>query len=701
MNYHELILKFFNQLGYPAEAGLCHGITLRWLEASLINKTNEFVCRVGKIIEIAKSEELLNAFVLHVRQGKNPEKWLDICSFFDSVALFHSPRQFASCFASLKELLQINVEESSRLASSDDILKSGGLKSIYSQSRMDTQNELMVFLDELTQRMERVGLAQNKTISFLLASSEHTIGLTYTIGQGWDFFDINQYPPKFIHSQKTIELVKRIHEAFNDDSSSPYMAFNVFCYDTKSACSLQLKEQLDEMKASRVLTEEIAKRKAKHGVNLAYIALKGHDNETFKKLLPLHSDLSIIENTKQETLAHVAVAMHNEEIVQILLQQQEDLFRKADREGYTPIAGAAYLGYEDIIKCLVEHDPLLLKIKTNDGFSIAHLAALAGHEQVIQLIAEHSPDVLLIKDKKWGWTALHWAVYDHKTNVIETVIKRDKQLLESTSEDGSTLFHVAAINGVVPMVELLVKHVPHLLTAMNHEGLTPAFLAVLNNHMDILRELVKHQVDLNQACYLTVEGCKKWLAGFKDKDTVFRIEALIKKQTEEFGMERVAITLFEVAKVKENSQMIQFLKNQNGSNPSFEWLFKAIHQLKTRAGAISHAEATKAIELAEHLKGLANQYMKSLAESDGRQEVIRAQFKQVLAEGYKNMQHHRAYWKPLLANIAVAATGIGLLFILYRWLSDGHGLFMQTQRQKELHRISEVFLKFERSFDNK
>jgi hypothetical protein len=54
--------------------------------------------------------------------------------------------------------------------------------------------------------------------------------------------------------------------------------------------------------------------------------------------------------------------------------------------------------------------------------------------------------------------------------------------------------------------------------------------------------------------------------------------------------------------------------------------------------------------------------------------------------GYQDMEP-RASWKPFLANIAIAATGIGLLLIIGKYLTTGTSFFSQTNRHNIIVKI--------------
>ncbi len=49
MNTHESVLNVFQKLGYTKTDGICHGVSLRWLESKLLKEEYEFNERIGYI----------------------------------------------------------------------------------------------------------------------------------------------------------------------------------------------------------------------------------------------------------------------------------------------------------------------------------------------------------------------------------------------------------------------------------------------------------------------------------------------------------------------------------------------------------------------------------------------------------------------------------------------------------------------------
>jgi hypothetical protein len=104
----------------------------------------------------------------------------------------------------------------------------------------------------------------------------------------------------------------------------------------------------------------------------------------------------------------------------------------------------------------------------------------------------------------------------------------------------------------------------------------------------------------------------------------------------------------------------------------------------------SKTEGNKAIVLADKLHDIAKQFTKTDVTSKQQREC-RNQFREELYSGYREMATHRAFWKPLFINIAIAATGIGLLLIVGKLLTTGSPFFSTTKRQEKIQNIKGFF----------
>ncbi|KTC96219.1 Ankyrin repeats (3 copies) [Legionella feeleii] len=131
-------------------------------------------------------------------------------------------------------------------------------------------------------------------------------------------------------------------------------------------------------------------------------------------------------------------------------------------------------------------------------------------------------------------------------------------------------------------------------------------------------------------------------------------------------------------------------------NAQISLLYSHINQLRSYGGELydhlidkeAEKEGKKAIVLALNLNHFANKFI--YAQNNEERQVAKMAFEKELRKGMLDMQH-RALWKPILANIVLAATGLGLLMIVGKVCLTGSAFFMQTERHKQIDKIASNF----------
>ncbi|MFJ1269650.1 hypothetical protein ACD661_13885 [Legionella lytica] len=120
---------------------------------------------------------------------------------------------------------------------------------------------------------------------------------------------------------------------------------------------------------------------------------------------------------------------------------------------------------------------------------------------------------------------------------------------------------------------------------------------------------------------------------------------------------------------------------------------KAMHTyglgLKTTCPKKADAAMQLAVELTKDLQN----YYANAAEARN-EEAFKKAFHQKLHSHDELMSTHRNYAKVVLANIAIALTGIGLAVIVVSLLVRGHGLYNATQGQ---NKVNDIDLQFDKS----
>lgn len=260
------MINAYSLLGYSKDKkGICHGFSLRWLEAALLQEEDLFNERVTYV---AKSGEQLPYLINEVKAKKGialnheDKNLLEVAAFFDSVSLYQSPEKHHAVFNvkqantpfNLDGLLQDDFTLISNYASSDKIQKLGGLTSIYSQSIIGTDKEISEYFLNLGKLLEETNINQD-TFAFKFGNTKHAMAMTYTRGKGWRFMDINQYPVKSLAPLQTKELASLVRQGIGYHdwvNGTSYTSFNLSLITTKNKLApaelTLLTDQLNDFK---------------------------------------------------------------------------------------------------------------------------------------------------------------------------------------------------------------------------------------------------------------------------------------------------------------------------------------------------------------------------------------------------------------------------------------------------------------------
>ncbi|HIG0429499.1 TPA: ankyrin repeat domain-containing protein [Legionella pneumophila] len=531
MNTHNAVLTCFLELGYSDVEGVCHGISIRWLEACMSGEEHVFHERIKRIEQIVSSDQDIVKLMDAVKEkkGKNlskeDEELLDILAFFDSLDLYHTPYRHTELFGLSSNSNFTNIAFHSDFAASDKISALGGLTQVYSQALIPNEVELKHYLDELGFIMQAGSGSSKDVIGVVLSSFNHTLAVTYKPGEGWGFMDINQYPSKVFKTEETGLLAKRIIKGLNSVPPSSYLALDASIYTTtRNPQVYSLTTQLGQFKSSHVMTQEIASRE-QHGMGLAWIAARigdiglilelakhqvdlnkaDKDGFTPAHLAVLHGDVTFISELARHqvdfnkvtkhgvTPAHLAAQQGDVAVIAELARNGVN-FNKTSRSGNTPAHLAAQNGHVAAIIELAKYGVDFNK--TNErGDTSAPLAARNGHVAVIAELAKHG--VNFNKANRSGDTQAHLAAQNGHAAVITELAKNNVNVHQQ-NEHGSTLAHIAALNGHAVVIAELAKHQVDF-NKKDINGSTPAHLAARNGHVAVIAELAKHQADLNKA----------------------------------------------------------------------------------------------------------------------------------------------------------------------------------------------------------
>lgn len=769
---HTQLLNIYLKLGYPRVGGICHGFTLRWLEACLLGEEEIFHARIERIIAFGEKLALdREAFKLKKNKqlSLQDEKLFDILGFFDSLALFHTPGPFTKVFALPSG--QSHMTQVSSIASSDKMQEKKCMVSIYSEPNICTKAEIITYLDDLGLILEKSG--SNTPFAIQLGNQKHTIGVLYYPGLGWKLMDINDYSldslPKLVPINDSDVIADDIIKYLNRTKDF-YTLFNTNILTIGSNPVLNaVKKDLELFKSEHPLTKETLLRES-NGVGICYIAgqeghadivstvinlqleenIKAkkentppadlivqlskpykHKNETPAAAAANNCHLDFInELTKNNVLITVdpdsiysAASNGFTDIIDILGKNKVALNGFADN--FTPAYAAASNGFADTIKVLAKYTDL--SKTTSTVISPMHIAAQKNHPQVIKTLAKHKANIN--QKNSLGETPIFWAAKFCSSNAIEALhecgadlnialedgttpvciavengqtqaLQALQALLKNKADpnqeklNGSTPAFIAAQKGNVHALLALQKHGADLNKA-EKQGATPAFIAAQYGHFDICKELLRANCDFGLSFSTTATNLKEFALKENNTKVVERMNIFLNKQS---NPEKVLMTPYDIAEIMGHTEITQQINLSGQKKQKAADLKAKIILLEAYGNTLITDPKTKdfgatAVNLSKKLTHAVNDWM---AATKDEENVTEESFKTILDKGYRDVGTHQTEWKnsrlkKILANIAIAATGIGFFVVVGKLLVTGHTFFSETNRQQKVNDINNAF----------
>ena len=384
---------------------------------------------------------------------------------------------------------------------------------------------------------------------------------------------------------------------------------------------------------------------------------------------------------------------------------------------------AAYYGQAKIMTCLAENGPPPDTLNTN-GDSIVHIAAQEGHLDILQwakdnglpletlnangdnimhLAAEQGHPLILewaqTNTTAWnqenndGATPLQYAICNGHDKCVRILMDADLN-----RETLPLIAALAAVNGEPLIINTLAQYAIDLNTPSN-DGFSPCFIAAQFGQVDALISLIIHQA--NDAAHCTPRSAQMLRDVFTNDypQAVNAMEAFIATQPDQ---NNITMSPKDIAQIFGHTNIVSLLENKEALKVlrGFNLLSDRIAQLELHANNLLRQtdkrsqDAGKAAKtLVTQLRNTADDFVTETVQTSTNLERIKKlqmQFKTQLDEGYKKLGTHRAAWKPILLNIAIAATGIGLLLVIVKTLYSGHAFFAETKRQQHIKDIIDV-----------
>gem|GEM_PF-5372253 len=354
---------------------------MRWIEASLLSDLPVYD---GRMFFIEKNRYTLPFRIGQMKKKKGntltraDRELLNILGFLDSLELFHCPHNNENLFN--KHLSQLEFESISTLASSDKILRLGGLCRVYSEPLFYTKEELTHYLYKLAFYIDEMSLNDKEPIAILLSGNSHAVGLTYQTGVGWKFMDTKQYPAKNVPKRVTEQLAEYISVAFSYSHCIP--------------------------------------------IHLDVISTKNNPNnsriqEAFKNTKGTPNPTRILQENEGADFIHIVARNGHVEVMTTLPVHGIDI-NKRSLEGYTPISIAAEKGHAPVVRLLAKHGANLDETDIH-GRTLAFRAAGQGFVDIISILDAYGAD--FDKTDIYGLSPLDIAIKNGHSEVVETLFK--------------------------------------------------------------------------------------------------------------------------------------------------------------------------------------------------------------------------------------------------------------------------------------
>jgi len=383
---HNRLLEVAERLDYCfTSQGMCHGMTMRWIEAAFVGELNKFNERInilsGNVSEadLTKMHELgikmtqgevpsaidvefitslyqdLHTQDLrlvegierarekvrqHISLDSNERDLLEIPAFFESISIYSNPIRFTKIFDQKFSSKHSDLDSLSAFAGSAATVASGHIMTLCSKPIMYTNEEMQAYLRELAQAIKDSGYSEN--VGFMGSQFTHSMGFVYNPNiDEWSFLDINKWPIMTSISDIASTLVGA------RPYISMYMSAMVLTHSEDEV--LALKSALQQVNEDHDFTMEMAMRQDQ--VNLVTLAAQHDDLVSVTKLCALSANL----NPSGQRCSPFFIAAHKGhlECLKVLSSYGADI-NQVDEKGVHPMWSAAFAGQAETVLWLLK-----------------------------------------------------------------------------------------------------------------------------------------------------------------------------------------------------------------------------------------------------------------------------------------------------------------------------------------------------------
>jgi ankyrin repeat protein len=311
--------------------------------------------------------------------------------------------------------------------------------------------------------------------------------------------------------------------------------------------------------------------------------------------------------------------------------------------------------------------------------TLLHCLVLSNEEGVndteIATLVKLKHDIFHVENA-YGYLPIEALLIEKPTttlNVIKKLIDVGNALNYSNSR-GKNLVHTSSRIGNLELTQYLAGRGIDV-TTKTKEGMTALHYSVDNNNPELWQWLFDNKVDIDaQNC---IKQTALHLAGVKGN--INMVQWLIEHHADVSVQDFHGDTALSLAKVSRQQKIIDLLTEAE-KNPKVR-LFSTLRALKEYGVDLKEKGASKgqhAVDLAEALWSKADAYFKQ-ENTPETYKAFQTEFSQVLHSKHKEMSEYRTSWSTIIANIAIALTGIGALLLvghlIYTKGTQGRALF--------------------------
>jgi hypothetical protein len=493
MQLDDKILNLWDRLGYYDDRlnGACHGYTIRWLEACLLEQLHQFEERKKLILEL--DIELVIIAIQHIKEKTianvslllEDQRLINLLFFLESMFAFQSRliQQEILGFSRLREIHKISA-----IASTEEIYQKGGLVTCQLEVGNYSKNELEAWLQRYEAVINAMETPQTVFV-FSLSNEVHTIGIMYQKNIGsWIVEDVQNSKESPLPSLSKQEISEQIYMGLRirEVHRQAYLSRNQFFRKAlqeieanlvnKKSKSWQFTWSNDSFKTTVIYDVKTGKWSPQDKNQILELDVMA-DYLTFR----------FMGVTEPCPYINMATTMY-------LTQYDENLYDVTQK----------------FRQKLLPYEPCADWLQRANAFYLVLLAAQEGNIDLIKKIIE----MHLYNEDAPLYEALFYAVQENDIEIVKDLMTLPSaiRLINQISPEDSTPLIIAIQNGHVEIVELLLNLGvnPNI---SNSFGDSLLIIAAHGGHLKIVNRLIDAHAMLDHrnlngatALSLAVEG---------------------------------------------------------------------------------------------------------------------------------------------------------------------------------------------------